>query len=163
MSENNCLKFKPIRSGLQLFLFQISCSIFAAIIISLLPKSGYMDSSSNFTAFIGAFLGGQFYGSRIERKFPGFLDIKKIKIISLWNALINLILISIVVLIAYSTGFPIGDSIQINSSIEIMIFVAVAIILLPIDYFISKFSIKSGVNRVRRKCKTYGQLTDTLG
>lgn len=144
--------FKLVKSVLILFLFQMSFSfaIGTAIyvftdLIMLLPSS-LGDNHS--LASVGMICGGLCFGGWMEKRYPEMLDKSRIKKISRWCAIMNLILTLLILSAVLFSDNLLGEPIGLGGLAVIAGFILFIVIM---TYFITTFSISCGVKGFKRR------------
>lgn len=147
-------EFKLGKSVLLLFLFQISVSIVVAFILYVLtdfvkvfPAS--MDSGN--PAGIAGIVGGSIYfGQWMEKRYPGMLDEKRIKKLSLWLIIIEFMLVMLISSVLLYSDFIVGKPISLGFG-SLSLAAIFMLFVMVIMYFMTKVFILRGIKSLQRK------------
>lgn len=142
------------KSVLLLFLFQLSVGIavvFVLYVLTDLVKLLPASTNDSHSGMVGTIVGSLCFGQWMEKRYPGMLDKKRIKKLSLWCTMINFILAILVFSALLYSDYTIGKPISWGGS---GIAAALMLFVMVLMYFFTKYSIGRGVKSgQRRKAK----------
>lgn len=153
-SEIQLSRFKVGKSVLLLFLFQLLVGIavvFVLYVLTNLLKLLPLSMGDNHVGIVGTIVGSLYFGQWMEKRFPGILDKKRIKKISLWCTLLNFILAILIFSALLFSDSTIGKPMSLGG---LSIALVVMLFVMMLIYFVTKYSIGLGVKSwQRRKAK----------